>query len=351
MERVSYLLRRLLLVVPTFIGITVVCFALTRFLPGGPVEMRLMRMKGMATQAAGGAPSAVQGRAQVTEEYRKQLESQFGFDKPILRQYWDWLVVNKMGMDIPSYDYPDRTAWQLIRSRIPVSLGFGLASFLLTYLICIPLGILKALKHKKSFDAISSVVVFMAYAIPSFALAMVLKMAFCGTVEGLFDVFPLGGLKSDFDLSPSVWIVVADRVWHMVLPVVCYVAGSFAMLTVLMKNSLLDQVSSDYVRTVIAKGASRRRAIWGHAFRNALIPIATGFGPMIGLLFAGSIIIETVFEIPGMGRLSWDALVGRDYAVFLALLALTASFQLIGNLISDMLYMIIDPRVDFSKKG
>ena len=337
--------------IPTFIGITIVCFALTRFLPGGPVEMRLMRMKGLAAQGAAGAASATQGRNQVTEEYRKQLEVQFGFDKPILRQYWDWLVVNRMGMDIPSYDYPDRTAGQLIRSRIPVSLWFGLVSFALTYLICVPLGIAKALCHRKSFDAISSIVVFVAYAVPSFALAMVLKMTLCGTVEGFPDVFPLGGLSSDFDLEPSAGRAFADRAWHMVLPVVCYVAGSFAMLTILMKNSLLDQISSDYVRTVIAKGASRRRAIWGHAFRNALIPIATGLGPMIGLLFAGSIIIESIFEIPGMGRLSWDALVGRDYAVFLALLALTASFQLVGNLISDMLYMVIDPRVDFSRKG
>jgi microcin C transport system permease protein len=231
-----------------------------------------------------------------------------------------------------------------------VSLWFGLASFVLTYVICIPLGIMKALCHRQAFDAVSSLVVFVAYAIPSFALAMVLKMAFCGTVEGLFDVFPLGGLSSDFDLEPSLWTVVLDRVWHMALPVACYVAGSFAMLTLMMKNSLLDQISADYVRTVIAKGASRRRAIWCHAFRNALIPVATGFGSIISFLFAGSIVIETIFEIPGMGRLSWDALIGRDYAVFLALLALTASFQLIGNLISDVLYMLIDPRIDFSKK-
>ena len=200
------------------------------------------------------------------------------------------------------------------------------------------------------FDAWSSVVVFIAYAIPSFALAMMLKTLFCGTVEGLWDVFPLGGISSDFDVPPSTLEFIVDRAWHMALPICCYVAGSFAMLTLLMKNSLLDQISADYVRTVIAKGASRRRAIWLHALRNALIPVATGIGPMIGLVFAGSIIVETIFDIPGMGRLSWDALIGRDYSVFLALLALTASFQLVGNLISDVLYMIIDPRIDFSKK-
>ena len=347
MDKLAYLVRRLLLAVPTFVGITVVCFALTRFLPGGPVEMRLMRMRGLAAQGGEtAAPTA--GASGVSAEHRRQLEAQFGFDKPLHRQYWDWLVTNRMGMRLPSYDYPDKTAWQLIRSRIPVSVWFGFAAFVLTYLICIPLGIMKALRHRQAFDAVSSLVVFAAYAIPSFALAMVLKMALCGTVDGFPDVFPLGGLSSDFDAEPGRLAWFADRAWHMALPVACYVAGSFAMLTLLMKNSLLDQIAADYVRTVIAKGATRRRAVWGHALRNALIPVATGFGPMIGLLFAGSIIVETIFEIPGMGRLSWDALVGRDYAVFLALLSLTAFFQLVGNLVSDALYTLIDPRIDFS---
>jgi microcin C transport system permease protein len=347
MDRVSYLIRRLLLAIPTFIGITLVCFALTRFLPGGPVEIRMMRMKGISQQGAASQANASASVGNVTAEYRRELEAQFGFDKPLYRQYWDWLVVNRMGLKLPSYDYPNKTAWQLIASRIPVSLWFGLASFLLTYLICIPLGIAKALRHRQTFDALSSLVVFAAYAIPSFALAMMLKTLFCGTVEGFFDIFPLGGISSDFDVEPGLFTAFLDRAWHMALPVACYVAGGFAMLTLLMKNSLLDQISADYVRTVIAKGATRRRAIWAHAFRNALVPVATGFGSMISMLFAGSIIVETIFEIPGMGRLSWDALIGRDYAVFLALLALTASFQLIGNLISDILYMLIDPRIDF----
>ena len=344
MDRVAYLVRRLLLVIPTFLGITIVCFLLTRFLPGGPVEARLIRLRAAADSHAAVAAT------QVTEDYRKELEKSFGFDRPLPVQYWDWLVTNRMGLMIKSYDRPDKTAWELIRSRLPVSIGFGLAAFVAMYLVCVPLGIAKALRHGGAFDAASSVMVFVAYAIPSFALAMMLKMCFCGTVDGLWNIFPLGGLASDFDAPVPWWTALWDRVWHMALPVACYVAGSFAMLTLLMKNSLLDQVSSDYVRTVIAKGASRRQAVWGHAFRNALIPIATGFGPMIGLLFAGSIIIETIFEIPGMGRLSWDALNGRDYAVFLALLALTALMGLIGNLVSDFLYMVIDPRVDFSKR-
>ncbi len=350
MDRLAYLVRRMLLVIPTFIGITIVCFSLTRFLPGGPVEMRMMRLKGLGAQSGETSGSSNASASQVSEEYKKQLEAQFGFDKPICEQYWDWLVVKRMGMNLPSYDYPNKTAWELIRSRIPISLWFGLASFLLTYMICIPLGIAKALRHRQAFDAVSSFVVFVAYAIPAFALAMLLKMFFCGTVDGFADIFPLGGISSDFDVEPSTWVWFWDRAWHMALPICCYVAGGFAMLTILMKNSLLDQISADYIRTVIAKGATRRRAIWGHAFRNALIPVATGLGGIIGLIFVGSIIIETIFEIPGMGRLSWDALIGRDYAVFLSLLALTASFQLVGNLISDVLYMIIDPRIDFSKK-
>ena len=351
MDKLAYIVRRILLAVPTFIGITIVCFSLTRFLPGGPVEMKLLKMRGMGQGGAEAAQTAAQSAAgDVNEKYRKELESQYGFDKPIYEQYWNWLVVNRMGMKLPSYDYPGKTAWQLIKSRIPVSLWFGLAAFVLTYLVCIPLGIAKALRHRQAFDAFSSIVVFVAYAIPSFALAICLKCALCGTAEGMWDVFPLGGISSDFDAPPGFWTWLKDRAWHMALPVACYVAGSFAMLTLLMKNSLLDQISSDYIRTVIAKGATRRRAIWGHAFRNSLIPIATGIGPTITLLFAGSIIIESIFEIPGMGRLSWDALIGRDYSVFLALLSLTASFQLAGNLISDILYMVIDPRIDFSRK-
>ena len=349
MDRLSYILRRLLLTVPTFIGITLVCFSLTRLLPGGPVEMRLLRLRGLGA-AGGGGVAAAAATAAVTDGYRRELEAQFGFDRPLAVQYWNWLVVNRMGLRLRSYDYPNRTAGELIRSRIPVSLWFGLASFLLTYLVCIPLGIAKALRHRQAFDAVSSVIVFVAYAVPSFALAMGLKTLLCGTVDGFWDVFPLGGLSSDFDFPPSGWALALDRAWHMALPVACYVASSFAMLTLLMKNSLLDQVAADYVRTVVAKGATRRRAIWAHALRNALVPVATGFGSVMAVLFSGSIVIETIFEIPGMGRLSWDALVGRDYAVFLALLALTACFQLAGNLLSDVLYLVIDPRMDFGRK-
>ncbi len=352
MERLSYLARRLLLVVPTFLGITIVCFSLTRFLPGGPVDDMLMRMRGIGGATASAASVEA---SQVTEDYKKQLEKEFGFDRPVYEQYWNWLWGKRLGMLAKSYNEPTKTAWQQIKARLPVSIWFGLFSFVATYLVCIPLGIAKALRHRQKFDVASSLIVFIAYAIPSFALAMILKMCLCGTVDGLADIFPIGGLSSDgvpqdFNTFGDFWIWLKDRAWHMFLPVCCYVSGSFAMLTLLMKNSLLDQIASDYVRTAIAKGATRRRAIWLHAFRNSLIPITTGLGHIFGLLFAGSIVIERIFEIPGMGRLSYEALIGRDYAVFLALLALTASFQLFGNLISDFLYMMVDPRIDFTKK-
>ena len=347
MDRVFYLLRRVLLAVPTFIGITLVCFALTRVLPGGPVEMRLLRMRGIG-EAGAGAAEARPG-ASITEDQRRALNAKFGFDKPFLVQYATWLVRDRMGLRMTSYDFPNRTAWDLIAARFPVSLGFGITGFLLSYLVCIPLGIAKALRHGTRFDAASSLAVFVGYAVPSFALAMLLRTALCGTVDGLWDLFPLGGIESADAAVMTFWRRVGDRAWHMALPVACYMAGSFAVLTLMMKNAALDQIASDYVRTVLAKGASFRYAVWRHAFRNALIPIATGVGGILTVFFAGSVIIETIFEIPGMGHLSLTALVRRDYAVFMALLSLTASLQLAGNLISDVCYMIIDPRIHFGR--
>lgn len=343
-NRTAYLIRRLLLAAPTFIGITLVCFALTRILPGGPVETRLLRMRGIGS---GENASTARSASVVTEAQRAELNRKFGFDQPFMKQYALWLTRDIMGLRLASYDFPNRTAWDLIRSRFPVSLWFGLAGFILSYLVCIPLGIAKALRNGSRFDAATSLLVFIGYAIPTFALGMLLKTAFCGTVDSLWNIFPLGGFESSGASELGFWLRWRDRAWHMALPVACYVAGNFAVLTLMMKNSLLDQIASDYMRTAMAKGSSFQRAIWLHAFRNALIPIATGFGSLLTILFAGSIIIETIFDVPGMGQLSLVALTSRDYAVFMALLALTSSLQLVGNLISDLSYMLIDPRIHF----
>ncbi|MDI6687170.1 MAG: ABC transporter permease subunit [Desulfobacterales bacterium] len=346
MERMNYFIRRFILVIPTFIGITILCFGLIQFVPGGPVEQVIMQMKGIGAEESG---RGVEAGASISEQQRKAIEAHFGFDKPFYKRYWKWLVTDRLGMKMESYKFPNKTAWQLISQRFKVSLVFGVTGFVLSYLVCIPLGIIKAIKHNTMFDLGSSVIVFVGYAVPAFAFGMVLKMLFCGTVEGLWDFFPVSGFYSDNFAGMTFWGQSKDIFRHMFLPVLCYIIGNFAVLTLLMKNSLLEQISKDYVRTVLAKGGSFNRAIWGHALRNSLIPIATGLGSILTVMFAGSVIIEQVFEIPGMGRLSLEAIVGRDYPVFMGILSLTSVLGLIGNILSDFLYVLIDPRITFQK--
>ncbi len=347
MERLDYFVKRLLLIIPTFLGITVLCFLLIQFVPGGPVEQAIMQMRGLQNGESGSGQGA---SATVSEQQRKEIEAYYGFDKPVYERYWKWLVVDRVGMQMHSYRFPDKTAWELIRQRFKVSLVFGVTGFLLSYMVCIPLGIAKALRHNGIFDLISSIVVFVGYAIPPFAFGMILKMLFCGTMESFWDIFPLSGFYSENYESLSAVGKVHDIFMHMFLPVLCYVIGNFAVLTLLMKNSLIEQISRDYVRTVLAKGGSFARAVWGHAVRNALIPIATGISGILTVMFAGSVIIEQVFEIPGMGRLSLEAIVGRDYPVFMGILALTSILGLLGNVVADFLYVIIDPRINFRKQ-
>ena len=350
MNRINYLIRRLLLIIPTFIGITLLCFAVIQFVPGGPVEQALMRMKGGASGGESVSSASDGGRSSsVSAEQREAIRKHYGFDKPFLVRYWHWLWHDRMGLRMESYRFPNKTSWQLISERFPISLTFGLTGFIMTYLVCIPLGMMKALKHNSTFDFLSSAIVFIGYAIPAFALGMVLKMAFCGTVESLWDIFPATGFHSPEFESLGFAAKCADIFRHMLLPVICYMSGSFAVLTLLMKNSLLEQINSDYVRTVYAKGATTRRVLLAHVLRNALIPIATGFGGILSLMFAGSVIIERVFEIPGMGSLSLEAIVGRDYPVFMGVLSLTSLLSLLGNILSDTAYMVIDPRISFSR--
>jgi len=346
MERMDYFIRRFLLVIPTFIGITILCFGLIQFVPGGPVEQVIMQMKGIGVSESGRG-IGVQGS--ISDQQRKAIEAHFGFDKPFYKRYWKWLVTDRLGMKMESYKFPNKTTWQLIRERFRVSLIFGITGFLLSYLVCIPLGILKALRHNKIFDLVSSITVFIGYAIPPFAFGMVLKMLFSGTVEGLWDIFPVSGFYSDGFHTLTFPEKAYDIFRHMFLPVICYMIGNFAVLTLLMKNSLLEQISKDYIRTVLAKGGSFTRAVWGHALRNSLIPIATGFGSILTVMFAGSVIIEQVFEIPGMGRLSLEAIVGRDYPVFMGILSLTSVLGLVGNILSDFTYVLIDPRITFQE--
>lgn len=351
MERLQYFTRRLLLVIPTFLGITMLCFAITQFVPGGPVDQMMLKLRGMGSggeAVSGGDAAAGNNAGDALEKQRQTYIRHFGFDQPIHKRYWKWLWQEKCGMLTRSYKFSNRTAWELISSRFPVSLLFGITSFFLTYAICIPLGVWKAVRHGGIFDLASSVAVFVGYAIPVFALGMIMKMLFCGTVEGLWDFFPATGIHSPGWEAMGTAARIRDVLWHAALPLACYVSGSFAMLTLLMKNSLLEQINADYIRTVYAKGGSTAHAIWGHALRNALLPVATGFGSVLTVMFAGSVIIERVFEIPGMGNLSLEAIVGRDYPVFMGILALTSILGLLGNILSDFCYVVIDPRINFN---
>ncbi len=310
----------MILVIPTLIGITIVCFMISQFVPGGPVEQLLLQMRGISAGDNIGAKST-ETRG-LTEEHKKMLEKHFGFDKPLIIRYFNWLGgVARLDFG-ESYKYPNKSVWQLIKERFPVSLIFGLTGFILQYLICIPLGVWKAMKHGSAFDTITSVIIFIGYAVPAFAFGMLLKMLFCGTTDGLFDWFPIAGFVSQNFEYMTFFEKVKDVAWHMFLPVVCYMIDAFAALTILMKNSIIEQVNSDYVRAVMAKGCSYKRAVFSHAFRNSLIPIATGFGSFMTLMFAGSVLIERVFDIPGMGQLVLDVITSCDYNLFMGIIVI-----------------------------
>ncbi len=342
MNRLHYFAGRLMLVGVSFLGIMLVCFFFTQIVPGGPVEQYIASM-----QAAGGEGSRGLASEAMSPAQREALNRAFGLDQPMHKRFGKWLWTDRFGMRAESYKYTNKTAWQLISERFPISLSFGIPSFILTYLICVPLGIAKALRHGKAFDLASSLLVFTLYAIPAFALGMVLKMLFSGTHEAFWNVFPLGGFRSQNWADLTFWGKVHDQFMHMVLPLTCYIIGNFAVMTLLMKNSLLDQISQDYVRTVLAKGASVQRAVWRHALRNALIPIATGIGGILSIMFAGSVLIERVFDIPGIGWLSLDAIISRDYPLFLAIVSLQSILGLLGRVLSDFCYVLIDPRIHF----
>lgn len=318
--------------------IMLVCFGLTKIIPGGPEDQYIAELRAANAQA-GGEP--------LTAEAIDAARQAFQDDRPVLVQLYHWFVRDRLGMRAYSTRHTDRTALELIVKTFPVSLSFGIPSLILTYLICIPLGIGKALRNGKTFDLVSSLVIFTLYAIPAFAFGMVLRLLFCGTDERFWDVFPLGGFRSENWAELGFWAQVQDQAMHMALPLLCYVIGSFAVLTLLMKNSLLDQISQDYVRTVLAKGGTMKRAVWAHALRNALIPLATGIGGVLSVMFAGSVLIEQVFDIPGMGKLSLESIVSRDYPVFLAIMSLQSIVGLTGRILSDFCILLVDPRIEF----
>src|SRR6186997_1410394 len=339
----AYFLRRFLLIIPTFIGITLAVFVIMHFVPGGPVERQILRFQMAAAGGEGGA-TARRGGVEIPEEAIQEIQRYYGFDKPVHIRYANWLW-NVVRLDLGnSYVYQD-PVWDIIKARFPISLTLGLTGFLLSYLVCVPLGVMKAVKHGSKFDLVSSVLVFLGYAAPGWALGTALLVLFGG--GSFWNVFPLGGFRSDNWEYLTFAQKIADQAEHMFLPVVCYMLGSFATLTILTKNSLMENMSQDYVRTAFAKGLHKNRVIFVHALRNSLIPITTGLGQVFSLILSGSFLIEKVFNIDGMGYLGYTSILQRDYPVALGILVIGSLLMLIGNILSDIIYAVVDPRIRF----
>lgn len=445
----SYFLRRFLLIPPTLLGITFLVFAITRFVPGGPMDRMLQQAAGDA-DGGGGKKASNEASGGLSPEQMEELEEQFGLDKSMPVAYLQWLGVAPREVRISKGEFgevgdgtvggggddPDNTAtlvlrgdgrlvevrkkgdgivsakyrsngkdisedgwtlryedeemrqerfrkrslkgaevpayapravafrtnfsgllqgdlgrstvyndpvWAMILARVPVAVYFGLLTAFITYAVCLPLGVLKALKHRTFIDSASSILIFIGYSIPGFALGAILLVHFGARMN----LFPLFGLTSPDFAEMAPWDQAKDLAHHTVLPLLCYLIGTFAMLTMLTKNNLMDQLSSDYVRTAVAKGVGFRKAVFGHAFRNSMIPIATSAGSLVEIFIGGSILVETVFDIQGFGLLQYQAVIARDVPVIMGTLTIAAFLMLLGKVISDVIVAMVDPRIKF----
>jgi microcin C transport system permease protein len=337
----DYFLRRFLLIPPTLLGITLIVFLITRVVPGGPIERAIMEAR-MGGDAAGGAGTRGVGAGAISQEQMDQLKAYYGFDKPPLQAYLTWLGKVVRGDLGTSYRF-NEPVLGIITDRLPVSVLYGLVTTLLVYGVCIPLGILKAVKHRTWIDNVTSTVVFVGYAIPGYALGALL-VVYLAARQGWF---PMGGFNSrEFD-DLTTWGKVRDLAHHAVLPLICYTVASFAFVTLLMKNHLMDNLAADFVRTAMAKGVTFRDAVLKHALRNSLIPIATHFGQHLSVLVTGSFLIEFIFDINGMGLLGYTSVVDRDFPTVMGVLIVSSLLILLGNIIADILVALIDPRIRF----
>ena len=338
-----YLIKRMLAMIPTLLGITVVCFFVINLAPGGPVEQKLAQLQ--FSGAFANSPSSGTHTSAMSEEVIQSLKKQYGFDKPVHVRYYLW-IKSIVTLDFGESFVYEEPVIDVIISKFPISLQFGIVSLILTYLICIPLGIAKAVREGSRFDFTSSVVLLIMYSIPALVLGILLKTYLTG--GGVLNWFPVGDLYSDQYFDKGFFQKVGDRIHHFILPLICYMIGHFTVLTFLTKNSLLDEVRLDYIRTAKAKGLNKKTVIYKHALRNALIPIVTGLGAFLGLFFAGSLIVEKIFTLDGIGLLSYNSVISRDYQVLMALIFFQSVLALFGRLISDFAYILVDPRIDFS---
>ena len=345
----NYLIKRFLLIFPTFIASTFLLFLITRMVPGGPIERSIQNFQEQSTSSSMGGSglsshSSTYSRSSssLSEEQINQLKEFYGFDKPILESYILW--ISKLLV----LDFGDSTRFHmpvtdLIIQKLPVSVYYGIVTFLLMYLVCIPLGIAKALKHRTIFDGSTSLITFVGYAIPSYVLG-ILCMVYLGAK---LEWFPMSGFISEDISEMNKFEIALDIVYHSILPLIAYLAGGFAFLTISMKNLLLEELSKDYVKMAVAKGVSFKQAVINHAIRNSIIPLASGFVNLVTAFLGGNFLIETIFSIDGLGLLSWESLQQRDYPVVIGTLTIYLFFGLIASIISDFIIAIIDPRVNY----
>jgi microcin C transport system permease protein len=337
----AYVLKRVLLMVPTLLGALTITFVVMQFIPGGPVEQILAE----SHAGAGGETGGYKAGRDLDKKQRDELMKLYGFDKPAHVRYLEMLG-NFARFDLGRSFLQNKDVWQLIKDKLPVSVSLGLWTFLISYLVSIPLGVAKAVREGSRFDVASSFVVLLGYAVPGFVLGVLLIVLFAG---GTFlDWFPLRGLTSDNWEELSPWGKVTDYFWHLALPLTCLVIHSFAVVTLLTKNTFVEEIRKQYVLVARAKGLSPERVLYKHIFRNALIPLVTGFpAAFVGAFFSGSVLIETLFSLDGLGLLSYESVVRRDYPVVLGSLYLFTLIALVVKLVSDLLYTVVDPRLKF----
>lgn len=337
----TYILKRLLLMIPTLLGALSVTFVVMQFVPGGPVEQLLAEAR--ATDKGGGG--AYKASRDVDKQQIEELKKLYGFDKPAHVRYVEMLG-SFARFDLGRSFMHNKDVWQLIKEKLPVSISLGLWTFLISYLVSIPLGVAKAVREGSRFDVATTLLVLVGYAIPGFVLGVLLIVLLAGGTY--LDWFPLRGLTSD-NWEELAWPArIVDYFWHLALPLTCLVIGSFAVMTMLTKNTFVEEMRKQYVLVARAKGLDERRVLYKHIFRNALIPLVTGFpAAFVGAFFAGSVLIETLFSLDGLGLLSYEAVVRRDFPVVLGSLYLFTLIALVVKLVSDLLYVAIDPRVQF----
>ncbi len=384
----TYILKRLLLMLPTLFGILLISFVIIQFVPGGPVERMIAQLQGhgveatarfggsgagdsigAAAQSAGsGANSQYRGAQGLDPEFIAELEALYGFDKPAYQRFWI-MMKNYLRFDLGNSYYRDIGVLDLVLEKMPVSISLGLWSTLIIYLISIPLGIKKAVRDGSHFDIWTSAAIFIGYAIPSFMFAILLIIMFGGSVcehpfftniymyfaEGTdmcWKRFPLRGLTSDGWEDMTFYEQLKDYIWHMVLPIAAMVISGFASLTLLTKNSFLDEINKQYVLTARAKGLNEKQVLYGHVFRNAMIIVIAGFpAAFVHIFFTGSLLIEVIFSLDGLGLLGYESVINRDYPVVLGTLYIFALISLVMHLVRDLVYVMVDPRIDFESRA